>query len=188
MKRMMRERTLRALRRMDERTYIERSDAIIENVVASSLLRGVDSVGLTIGRFPEVETKRWIERLWQEGMTVAVPKCETSDRSMDFRVIESWDDVEVVYLDLEEPIVERTVSIEKEAIDVLIVPGVVYDEQGYRIGFGGGYYDRYLTDFSNETISLAFEEQIVDEVPKEQHDVPVDWIVSDVCVRKVNRR
>ena len=98
---------------------------------------------------------------------------------MDFRLITSFDDLETVYMDLKEPIVSRTVSIDKGQIDLQIVPGVVYSDEGFRIGFGGGYYDRYLTDYEGDRVSLAFEIQTSQEVPIEEHDIPVNKIITE---------
>ena len=98
---------------------------------------------------------------------------------MDFRILTSFDELETVYIDLLEPIVEQTESIGKEQIDLLIVPGVVFSNDGYRIGFGGGYYDRYMTDYKGATISLAFHSQVNHEVPIEAHDIPVQKIITE---------
>ena len=80
---------------------------------------------------------------------------------------------------LKEPNPEETNIIPIENISYLIVPGVVFDQNGYRIGFGGGYYDRFLSKYDGPTISLAFDEQILLEVPNESFDIPVQSILSD---------
>lgn len=67
----------------------------------------------------------------------------------------------------------------KDIIDFVIVPGIVFDKNGYRIGYGGGYYDRFLSSFSNPTCGVCFDEQIVDELPRCDYDVKLNYIVSD---------
>lgn len=64
-------------------------------------------------------------------------------------------------------------------IDVAIVPGVAFDESGHRIGFGGGYFDRFLKKLDCTTIGLAYELQIIDKVPTHPYDVPVDFIITE---------
>ena len=72
-----------------------------------------------------------------------------------------------------------TELVEKKNIDLIVVPGVVFDRQGYRIGFGGGYYDRYLSDFEGKRIALAFDEQVIEAVPRESHDLPVHILITE---------
>ncbi len=69
--------------------------------------------------------------------------------------------------------------VPKEALDVIIVPGICFDLRGYRIGFGNGFYDSYLENVSATKIGLAFEEQIIERLPAETHDERVDIIVTD---------
>jgi 5-formyltetrahydrofolate cyclo-ligase len=64
-------------------------------------------------------------------------------------------------------------------LDLLIVPGVVFDERGFRIGYGGGYYDRFLTHYKGTAISLLLENQLIHEMPVEAHDQRVDWLITE---------
>jgi 5-formyltetrahydrofolate cyclo-ligase len=66
-----------------------------------------------------------------------------------------------------------------EEIDLVIVPGIAFDIKGHRIGYGKGYYDRLLKKTKAVKIGFAFELQIIDEVPKEAHDVPMDKIITE---------
>ncbi|MFC5591007.1 5-formyltetrahydrofolate cyclo-ligase [Sporosarcina soli] len=174
-----RNQVLDALNSMERAQHEKWSSCIAERVIASEEFRNAETIGITLSRFPEIETRNIIESAWQVGKRVAVPKCIHSTREMDFRLIQSYGQLETVYLDLLEPIVGETISIKKEAIDLQIVPGVVFSEEGYRIGFGGGYYDRYLQDYQGSTLSLAFDCQIGYEVPVETHDIPVRKIYTE---------
>ena len=137
-----------------------------------------------------MDTRPIIEAAWKLGKKIAVPKCENQTREMDFRLINSYDNLEKVYFDLQEPIIKETVSIKKDDIDLQIVPGVVYASNGYRIGFGGGYYDRYLIDYKGDMVSLAFEKQTGQAVPFEAHDIPVQKIFTEngiiICAKGEN--
>lgn len=167
------------LNTMSEDEHAHYSDAIIQRLFEQDAYDDAQVIGVTISRFPEVDTKPLIESAWKAGKQVAVPKCIRDTRAMDFRILTSFDDLETVYIDLLEPIIEKTESIAKEQIDLQIVPGVVFSNEGYRIGFGGGYYDRYMTDYKGATISLAFHSQINAEVPIETHDIPVQTIITE---------
>ena len=167
------------LKRMDEETYFQRSRLILQRLLQEpSIIKG-KTIAVTMSRFPEVETREMIKALWGLKKIVAVPKCEPKTHEMDFYTITSFDQLEMVYLNIEEPKTSGTTYISKQEIDVIIVPGVVFNEVGYRVGFGGGYYDRYLSAFSGEKMSIAFDEQIVDAVPTEAHDIPVNIILTD---------
>ncbi|MEK5038847.1 5-formyltetrahydrofolate cyclo-ligase [Sporosarcina sp. FSL K6-3457] len=177
-KQVVRNQVLDLLNSMDREEYSRMSMAIVNRVLLSDEFRSAETIGLTLSRFPEVDTRPLIEAAWQAGKRIVVPKCIQATREMDFRLITSYRHVETVYMNLLEPIVEKTVAVEKDAIDLQIVPGVVFSNEGYRIGFGGGYYDRYLSDYKGETLSLAFDCQTGQAVPVEGHDIPVHKIFT----------
>lgn len=134
-------------------------------------------IGITISIPPEVPTLHIIEQAWSEGKEVAIPKCYPEDKTMLFKKITTFDQLESVYSGLLEP-VENTVKAIPEDIDLLIVPGLAFSRDGYRLGFGGGYYDRFLSSYKGSTVSLAFECQLIDELPTELHDIPVHLVVT----------
>lgn len=109
---------------------------------------------------------------------VVVPKCTPIDRSMIFYEIQSFDQLERVYMHLLEPNPLKTKAVASQNIDLLVVPGIVYSQQGYRIGYGGGYYDRFLTKFKGDTLSLAFDIQVVNDVEYDVFDLPVNKIIT----------
>lgn len=167
------------LSNMTDQEYRERSLEIARQLLLEPSVQKANIIAITLSNQPEVDTTFIIEELWKLNKYVAVPKCNPKDRSMQFYKINSFDETERAYQNILEPIPEQTERIEKEQIDVMIVPGVVFDRHGYRIGFGGGYYDRYLVGFNGVRLSLAFEEQLLNEVPREAHDLPVHILLTD---------
>lgn len=178
-KQKLRKQVIQQLHQLTPSDHERKSASIVEKVLASDEFKYAETIGITLSRFPEVDTHHLIEIAWQAGKRIAIPRCIASTREMDFRLIDSFDQTEVVYMDLKEPKNELTESVKPEEIDLQIVPGVVYSETGYRIGFGGGYYDRYLINFPFETISLAFDCQIRDNIDIETHDIPVSYIYTE---------
>ncbi|WP_209300535.1 5-formyltetrahydrofolate cyclo-ligase [Lentibacillus salicampi] len=160
-----------------ERKNIE--EAMADNLMTSDVWKQSSVIGITISHGFEWNTKPLIETAWQNGKIVCVPKCLPEERKLDFYRINHYDQLEVVYYRLQEPKPRETEQVIKNKIDLLIVPGLLFDRKGYRIGFGGGYYDRFLTDYPNEKLSLAANMQIVDELPAESFDIPVDDIISE---------
>src|SRR5699024_7389164 len=106
-------------------------------------------------------------------------KCFPKEKRLVFYKFTSYDELEIVYYNLKEPRPLKTNEMDKDHIDLIIVPGLVYDQEGYRIGFGGGYYDRFLANYANETVSLAGQIQMVTNVPSESFDIPVNHIITE---------
>ncbi|GMB07625.1 5-formyltetrahydrofolate cyclo-ligase [Thermolongibacillus altinsuensis] len=155
------------------------NEAIANTLYAQSFWKKAKTIGITVSRKWEVDTISIIKRAWSENKKVAVPKCHPSTKTMTFRTIHSFDQLHCTYLDLYEPIEEWTEEVAKADIDLLIVPGIAFTRLGYRLGYGGGYYDRYLKDFKNQTLSLAYSLQLVSSLPIEEHDLPVQMIIAN---------
>ena len=96
---------------------------------------------------------------------------------MTFHQIETKEDLAIQYFNLLEPIESQTKRYDKNQIDLLLVPGLVFDRSNYRIGHGGGYYDRFLADFNADSLSLAWLNQVVDQITIESFDEPVSGVI-----------
>ena len=175
----LRKKILQELNKLNKDVHIKYSNHIHRKVLDEEKIKNAQVIGITLSSFPEVDTWGLIEKLWALGKKVAVPKCEPKTRRMTFYEITSFNQLEIVYMKLNEPIPSMTKQIEATQIDVLIVPGVVFNKEGYRIGFGGGYYDRFLSNYNGSTFALAFESQIVNELPTEPFDLPVQCILTE---------
>lgn len=175
----LRNKVKEALSTMSDNTYHSQSLAIVKKVLQEPYIIEANTIGVTISNKPEVDTFLLIEELWRLGKKVAVPKCHPKTREMSFYAIDSFAQLETVYMHLREPIPERCEFVDANEMDVILVPGVVFDRYGYRIGYGGGYYDRYVLNYKKgKLLSMLFDEQIIDRVPTEEHDCPVDIIVT----------
>ena len=108
--------------------------------------------------------------------TLVVPKVEQHE--IEPSLIIDFDNLMPSKLGILEPI--EAMKIAYKNIDLVLVPGIVFDMEGHRIGYGFGYYDKFLRKVPKAVkIGLCFDFQVVDEIPKEQHDVPVDFIVTE---------
>jgi 5-formyltetrahydrofolate cyclo-ligase len=138
-----------------------------------------DVIGITISKQPEVDTYQIIRKAWEQGKQVVVPKCYPKEKKLSFRILTEFSQLESVFYGLFEPIEDVTTEVKPEQINLLIVPGLAYINEGYRLGFGGGYYDRFLHHYTGTTICLAFDCQVVTYIPVEKHDVPVSKIITN---------
>ena len=136
-------------------------------------------IGITVSKPPEVDTYQIIRAAWELGKQVVVPKCYPREKKLSFRRLEEFAQLESVFYGLLEPKIDVTEEVSRDQIDLLIVPGLAFTKAGYRLGFGGGYFDRFLKGFSGNTLSLAFSEQMISEFPIEDHDVPVSKIITN---------
>ncbi|MGV3464839.1 MAG: 5-formyltetrahydrofolate cyclo-ligase [Heyndrickxia sp.] len=175
----IRKQVLNVLRTLDKCTYEQYSFEIAKKLYQMPVWKTAKTIALTISRSPEVDTWQIIRSGWLEGKKIAVPKCLPESKQMVFRQITSFEQLESVYFGLYEPIETVTEEIKKQEIELMIVPGVAYNRTGYRIGFGGGYYDRYLDNFHGETLSLAFSYQVLQDLAIEKHDIPVQSIITE---------
>ncbi|WP_042345954.1 5-formyltetrahydrofolate cyclo-ligase [Bacillus massiliigorillae] len=170
---------------MTQEDFDQKCRAIENHLFQLDIWKQARTIGLTISNSREIHTKNIIEKAWKEGKKVAIPKCNPSDRSMMFRFFNDFSQLESVYYDLLEPIMEETVEAGTDDLELMIVPGVVFDERGFRIGYGGGYYDRYLEAFKGPTVSLLLPTQLVSEIPRNQYDIPVQTLILPSGVHKV---
>ena len=126
--------------------------------------------------FPhEFQTQRLIEQALKDGKKVLIPKTYTKGR-MDFVVYDPQQLVKNAF-GLLEPQGDLEV-VDASQIDLIHVPGLAFTTEGYRIGYGGGYYDRYLEHFPGNTLSTIYPCQIQDFIP-ENHDIPVQEVLID---------
>ncbi len=154
-------------------------EKILGNLLSSSLWKDARTIGVTVSQGFEWNTGPIIESGWKQGKTMCVPKCIPEERKLVFYKLDNFRQLEKSFYNLLEPKAEETAKVEKPQIDLLIVPGLVFDKNGYRIGFGGGYYDRFLMDFPNKTVSLAHSSQIKGDLPIDSYDIPVQHLITE---------
>ncbi|MFC0415684.1 5-formyltetrahydrofolate cyclo-ligase [Cytobacillus solani] len=185
-KQMIRKQIMDKLAKIEKPQYEHDSYEIAQLLFRDALWKEARTVGVTISKSPEVDTYQIIRKAWEEGKRVVIPKCLPRNKEMVFRTLTKFNQVESVYYGLLEPIETVTKEVPANEIDLIIVPGLAFTQNGYRVGFGGGYYDRYLASFTGQTISLAFTPQLVTELPIEGHDIPVNKIITVKKAEKMN--
>ena len=176
-KKILRQRIRSRLLEMSNEEHEELSNKIAENLFTLEEWKKAKTIGITISIPPEISTVRIIEQAWREGKSIAVPKCYPEEKTMDFKKITSFNQLESVYFGLLEPI-EETKKASVEELDVLVVPGLAFSREGYRLGFGGGYYDRFLSHFRGKTLALTYDVQLINDLPIEVHDIAVGKLIT----------
>ena len=124
----------------------------------------------------EVRTEPIIRRAWADGKRVAVPKVIGDE--MVFIWIDSFDGLAEGYYGIAEPIEDGPVADDPTAL--VLMPGLAFDPAGHRVGYGGGFYDRFLQrEPSHPLVALCFGFQLLEHVDTEAHDIPVDRVIAD---------
>jgi|SRR5699024_481628 len=137
------------------------------------------TIGITASQKIEWDTNIIIETAWSQNKKVYVPKCYPEKKQLVFYKLDNFDQLENGYANILEPNPNVTSSVNKTQIELLLVPGILFDSRGYRIGFGGGYYDRFLQDYPNNTVSLASKHQVIEFLPNDPLDIPVQQILTE---------
>jgi len=129
----------------------------------------------------EAETEEMIKESLRLGKRVLVPITDLVEDKIVFSEIKSFDDLLPSTFDILEPVPELRKIFPHEAIRLAIVPGIVFDLHGHRIGYGLGFYDKFLSQLTKYVtkIGLAFEFQIVGKLPNESHDITLDKLISE---------
>ncbi len=125
----------------------------------------------------EPDTTELIEALWQRGKTVLLPRC-LPNRGMEACRIESGSRLVCSAYGIPEPDQECPV-VSRDKIDLILVPNLCCDQQGYRLGHGGGYYDRYLAGYSGMTVSLCPAQWLQKQLPRDVYDLPVRLVLTE---------
>lgn len=126
----------------------------------------------------EVDTKPLIRSLLKHIHPVLAPVAEPAGKLVWSR-LHDVADLEPARFDILEPRPDARRIAKPPADSVVIVPGVVFSVDGWRIGYGGGYFDRFLADYAGPIIALAYDIQIVTHIDNDPHDVPMDFIVTE---------
>jgi 5-formyltetrahydrofolate cyclo-ligase len=162
------------------------SDAACVRVISLDAFRHASVVMLYMPLAYEVDTTSIAIRSFQLGKTVCVPRVDWARQDMHAVEITTFDD-RVMQTDahgIRTPRDGRLLI--PGSIDLVVVPGLAFDARGNRLGRGGGFYDRFLTRLhkSATSVGLVFDEQIIDDVPVDDRDIGVDFVVTD---RRITR-
>lgn len=170
--------------------FKEKSKLIKENLFSLPEFKKSKNIMFYASFKNEVDTHEIIkELLAKKEKTIIVPYVLKKYPILQLSELKNFDWLEPKTFGILEPkeLYIREFSIEK--LDLVIVPGIVFDKKGYRVGYGHGYYDRFLKKIRKDTkkIGLAFDFQVVEDIPEGRYDVPVDVVVTEKRVLRCNK-
>jgi 5-formyltetrahydrofolate cyclo-ligase len=164
----------------------EKSRFILERLCGMSLVQSASVFFVYVSFSSEVETHGLIRKLLDEGKRVCVPCVDRESKQMRASLITSMaHDLAPGCFGILEPAPGCLHPVEVETIDIVIVPGAAFTADGFRIGYGGGYYDRFLKNCPAVSIGIAFDMQVVGSIPFDVRlDVPLEYVVTESRIIK----
>jgi len=166
-----------------------KSRAITEHLLALPEFAGVRSVFAYVSFRSEVETLPLIAHCLKRGVTVSVPLTLPQEhRLLPYAITDPILDLAPGYCGIPEPL-KTLPLVAPSSIEVVVTPGSVFDAKGGRLGYGGGYYDRFLQTAAPQAlrIGLAYDLQVVETVPLKSHDQQLDYLITENRAIKFGR-
>lgn len=167
---------------MTKDQVLEKSSLIINKLASSKEYKNSKTVFIYMDFRNEVMTSELIKQMLNEGKRVVIPYTDTVNTIIIPALLHDLEnDLVVCSFGYLEPKKEKIVPVDPKEFDLIIVPGVVFDKKLNRVGFGKGYYDRILINKRSDTkaVAIAYELQVLNKVPYEEHDVKMDMIITE---------
>lgn len=169
---------VKAKRRQLTREQIdEASGRITEHIISLDCYKKADTVMTYLSAFKEPSTDGIISRLFFDNKRVVVPISNTDTFTITPSYLTSPDKLIKGAYGIKEP--EECIAADISGIDLALIPGIAFDINGARIGFGKGYYDRFLAAFKGIKAGICYDFQLLDYVPSSPHDVKMDIILTE---------
>ena len=163
---------------LDKSSVLSMSDDIFKQFLSIEKIRHASRFMLYVDFRNEVATREIISDLLDLGKEVYLPVTLKEEKKLIPKRIFSLDDLVSGAYGILEPNVDAPI-IDPSLLDVVVVPGSVFDKNGYRTGYGGGYYDRFLENTDAIRVGVCFDFQLVDDVFPEEHDKKMDFIITE---------
>lgn len=183
-KKILRKEVLEKRNNLDFNKKEEMDKEILKKFYETQYYKKAKKIFIYISYSSEINTKEIINKALKDNKKIYIPRTEFKTRHMDAVEITSLDNLVESTYGILEPSKEAP-YIEPNELDLIVVPGVAFDRNGGRMGYGAGFYDRYFKKIKKENIkkivklALAYEIQMLNEVPMNEQDVPVDYIITE---------
>lgn len=161
------------------------STTIKDKLLKMNCIKNSNNIMLYLDFNNEVKTTDLINSLILDKKIISTPVTLKDERKLiPYQIQDLKNDIQVGAYGIKEPNPLSCSKINLSNIDLIIVPAVAYDKDCYRLGYGGGYYDRFLSGLRDDCIKIgvAFDLQIFDSIPKEPHDAQLDYIVTETQI------
>lgn len=182
MKKDFRKQVIESRKNKDSEFISINSQIITEKLLSMDCIQQASTIMLYLDFNNEVKTDQLITKLISLRKTVTSPVTIKDERKLiPYEITNLKEGINIGAYGIREPNKDISNEIDVKNIDVLIVPAVAYDKNCYRLGYGGGYYDRFIEHLRDDaiTIGIAFDLQLFDSIPKEEHDAQLNYIITE---------
>ena len=164
----------------------EKDSLVAQNLLSLDEIKKADTVLCYISLDDEICTDEIIRVLLDSGKSVGAHYCVDNNGNMDFYYITDFDDLRIQSFGVREPVIEKCKKVTSFDNTIIILPGLCFDSNGNRLGYGKGYYDRFLQIHSLISVGLCYNSLIVKKVPTDMYDKKADIIVTENDVIRIN--
>lgn len=179
LKQRLRERAKEYRLSMPEEEKKRADSKITERLLNMWSYRDASLILIYVSTAIEVDTRGIISKALEAGKRVAVPLCDAKNRTMSFRYINSFSQLEEGYFGVLEPNPEECEEVSDYSAALCIVPALMFDSNGCRLGYGKGFYDRFLSSFGGESIGLCYSAGFTESLPRGKYDRKINLFVTE---------
>ena len=164
----------------------EKDSLVAQNLLSLDEIKKAYTVLCYISLDDEICTDEIVRVLLDSGKSVGAPYCVDNNGNMDFYYITDFDDLRIQSFGVREPVIEKCKKVTSFDNTIIILPGLCFDSNGNRLGYGKGYYDRFLQIHSLISVGLCYNSLIVKKVPTDMYDKKADIIVTENDIIRIN--
>ena len=180
MKNRLRKELMKVRNNLSKPELMEKSDRIKKRLFEMYELKKSSTILFYISYDNEVHTHKMIKESMSNGKRIVVPSTFKKNRRLIPSELKNWNNLTHSAYNILEPRGECITEVSLDSIDLILVPGIGFGKNGHRLGHGIGYYDKLLENVNHSWVfGLAFEFQILDIIPTEKHDIPVNKIITE---------
>lgn len=173
---------------MDPKQKTEWDEMILKKITSTHFYKAAKTLLCFVSKPVEVDTFGLLQHAFDAGKTVAVPKCLDREGHMAFYIIKSFADLKADTFGLMEPDLSVCEPVTDFTDAVCILPAFAFDTEGYRIGFGKGYYDRFLQRFQGVKAGICYPSCMTNRLPHGRFDVPADYVVTPKYILTIKKQ
>jgi len=187
-KQVLRKRLINKRRLLSQQAILENSKKIADTLINFDRYQQSEKIMLYVATKLEVQTQEIIETAQKDNKKIYIPLIIQEKHDLIPSLVYDFEkELALGNLGIVQPKEEFYRLISPSILDLVIVPGIAFTQQGHRLGRGGGYYDRFLYKLERHTysVALAFEMQMIEKIPLEETDIPVDCIITEKRIIRI---